>query len=76
MSQILLVSNFMKQISAYTKRFPHIEDEVITMLEGFQPERSQSIVFGLFKERMKSSDLQKGKSGGFCAILYSCSTLL
>lgn len=68
--QILLTAHFKKQLGRLARKFPHVANDLKTALENFKPEKEIHIHRSVFKIRIKSYDLKKGKSGGFRAYVY------
>ncbi len=86
--QILFSEHFKKQLRKLKKKYPHVKDDFLKIVDAFNPnneisirlERSGSpshqvpggLSFGrsIYKIRVPSLDMQKGKSGGFRSYLY------
>lgn len=71
--QLEVIEDFKKDVKKLIKKYKHIEDD----LNSFFEDLSQNDIAGkklkgfdatLYKARMKSSDNNKGKSGGFRVI--------
>lgn len=66
----LLARSFLQDIKRLKKKYPSVEQDVYDALNDFSPDHEISLGKGLFKIRVASRDLRKGKSGGFRAHLY------
>lgn len=62
--------SFKKQIKRLRKKYPHVVDDLLQIIETFDPNNSIVIGNGIFKIRIASRDMKKGKSGGFRAYVY------
>lgn len=47
-----------------------MKDDLLNMIDSFNPKNEISIGQSIYKIRIPSSDMQKGKSGGFRSYLY------
>lgn len=64
---------FEKALKDLRKRFPNVEKDVLKAFSSAPPQHTMPLPkFGhkLWKARVASSDLQRGKSGGFRVIYY------
>jgi hypothetical protein len=61
---------FQKQIKRLAKTYAHVSDDCQEALDAFQPERCFDLGAGLFKIRVKNSDIPCGKSGGYRIIAF------
>ena len=68
--QYLLVKSFLKQLKNLKKKYPGVVKDVRAALLNFNKEQETSLGYGNFKIRVASSDLNKGKSGGYRVILH------
>ena len=78
-TQIRFGQQFVKDLKHLKKKYPHIRQDVDSLIQSLQNgERSGDQVQGtgytIFKVRLKSTDLTKGKSGGY-RVLYFIQTL-
>ena len=67
--QYVITEYFKKHLKAYLKKYRSLLEDVICALENFDHRTSISLGYGTYKVRIKSSDLNKGKSGGFRLII-------
>ncbi len=62
--------HFKKQLKRLSKKFPHVKEDLINHLNVLDLENEIAIGNSVYKIRIKSVDLNKGKSGGFRSYLY------
>lgn len=67
---ILFSEHFKRQLKKLKKKYPHVKDDLLNMIDSFNPKNEISIGQSIYKIRIPSSDMQKGKSGGFRSYLY------
>ena len=67
---ILFSEHFKKQLKKLKKKYPHVKDDLLNIIDSFDPKDEISIGRSMYKIRIPSSDMQKGKSGGFRSYLY------
>ena len=65
MYQVYIVDHFLRQLKWYLKKFPHLENDIVELLENFSPIGSVHMGRKLYKIRLKSSDIPKGKNTSF-----------
>ena len=70
MSQIYLSDHFLRQLKPYLKKFRNLENDLISTLENFRPETVDRFGQKLYKIRLKSQDLPKGKNKSFRIIIF------
>ncbi|MEK7066786.1 MAG: hypothetical protein AAB949_00205 [Patescibacteria group bacterium] len=70
MRQIYLSDHFLRQLKPFLKKFRNLEDDLILTLENFRPETADRLGQKLYKVRLKSQDLPKGKSRSFRMIVF------
>ncbi len=68
--QILITRYFLQQAKKLKRKFPHLKEDLIRNLKFFVPENEIHIGKSIFKIRIKSQDLNKGKSGGLRSYIY------
>lgn len=72
--KVVLTPSFKSCIRRLEKRYPHIKDDVRVAIHALLQEPRLGVVIpggsGVRKLRVRSSDLQRGKRGGF-RLLYS-----
>ncbi len=66
----LLSKTFSSQLSKLEKKFRSIKKDVFIALTNFNLEHAIHITKGIFKIRINSSDINKGKSGTFRVYIY------
>lgn len=69
MYKLIFAEHFKKQCKSLTKKHPRVIGDIRTALEVFQKETAQYLGAKLYKIRISSSDIRKGKRGGFRVIL-------
>lgn len=71
--RVVLTSPFKASVRRLQKRFPRIKDDVRVAIQALLQEPQLGVVIpggsGIRKLRVRSSDMQRGKSGGF-RLLY------
>lgn len=65
-----LTKHFKKQIKKLENKLPHIKDDLFEKLNSFTIENEIYIGRSIYKIRIKSRDLNKGKSGGLRSYIY------
>ena len=73
--QILVTSEFKRNLKILSKRYRHIRSDVQPIIDQLQlgeivGDQIPKIPYTVFKVRIKNSDNQKGKSGGYRFIYY------
>ena len=68
--QILITRYFIQQAKKLKRKFPRLREDIIKNLKSFVPENEIHIGKSIFKIRIKSRDLNKGKSGGLRSYIY------
>ncbi len=68
--QILITKYFSQQAKNLKRKFPHLKEDLIKTLKLFVPENEIHIGKSIFKIRIKSQDLNKGKAGGLRSYVY------
>lgn len=67
---ILFTEYFKKQIKKLKKKFPHVKEDLLNVLEKLRIENEISIGRSIYKIRIRSRDMKKGKSGSFRCYIY------
>lgn len=65
-----LTHYFKKQIKKLENKLPHIRDDLFEKLNSLVPTNEIHIGKSIYKIRIKSRDLNKGKSGGLRSYIY------
>lgn len=68
--KIFFSEHFKKQLKKIKKKYPHVKDDFLKIIQLFDPDNEISIGRSIYKVRIPSTDMQKGKSGGFRSYLY------
>lgn len=68
--QIFFSEHFKIQLKKLKKKFPYVKRDLLDSLDDLNIENEISIGRSIYKIRIKSSDMKKGKSGGFRAYIY------
>lgn len=68
--QIFFSEHFKKQLKKLKKKYTHIKDDLLSAIDSFDPRNEITIGRSIYKIRISSSDIQKGKSGGFRSYIY------
>ena len=73
--QIALTPRFKRDIRELAKRYRSIRSDIQHLIEQLQAgelpgDRIAGVKYQIFKVRLKNSNLQKGKSGGYRVIYY------
>lgn len=61
---------FKRQLKPLAKKYPHFKNNLIKALEQFKKNQGIALGRGLYKLRLKSSDIQRGKSKSFRLIIF------
>lgn len=70
MYQIYLADHFLRQLKFYLKKYRHLEKDLTRTLQNFSLETAQHLGRKLYKLRLKSSDIPRGKSKAFRLIVF------
>lgn len=65
MYQTIILPHFRKQLKRYLKKYGHLKDGVITALENFSSVHGVHIGKNVYKIRIATKDLTRGKSKSF-----------
>lgn len=68
---IFFSEHFKKQLKKLKKKYPHVKDDLLKVIDLFNPPNEISIGRSIYKIRIPSADMKKGKSGGFRSYIYS-----
>ena len=61
---------FYLQLKGLMRKYPHADNDLLTALDNFKSKNEISIGYSVYKIRIGSSDMKKGKSGSFRAYIY------
>jgi mRNA-degrading endonuclease RelE of RelBE toxin-antitoxin system len=75
LTKIELTPRFQKDLRELAKRYRSIRTDIQPLIEQLQQgellgDRIKGVKYQVFKVRLKNSDIQKGKSGGYRVIYY------
>ncbi len=70
MYKIRITKVFKRNIKSLLKKYANLLDDIVFALENFDRNTSIYLGKGLYKIRLKSDDLNKGKSGSFRMVIY------
>ena len=70
MYQVYLTDHFLRRLKPYLKKFRNLENDLIEALQNFTPKISDQLGHKLYKIRLKSTDIPKGKSKSFRVIIF------
>ncbi|MBL7045111.1 MAG: hypothetical protein ISR98_00720 [Parcubacteria group bacterium] len=65
MYQYLILPHFKKQLKQLSKKYRSLKDEIILTLENFEKSKEQSLGNNVYKIRVKSKDINRGKNKSF-----------
>lgn len=69
MYQPIILPHFKQQLKQLSKKYRHLEGAVIRCLESFRPDQHAPLGNKVYKVRLRSSDIPRGKSKGFRMIV-------
>ncbi|MEK7528223.1 MAG: type II toxin-antitoxin system RelE/ParE family toxin [Patescibacteria group bacterium] len=67
---VFFSEHFKKQLKKLKKKYPHVTDDLLSIIETIDVHNEISIGRSIYKIRIPSSDMKKGKSGGFRSYVY------
>lgn len=70
MYHLVILPHFKRQAKPYTKKYRHLKEALVDTLENFRPNQHTALGNGVFKVRLQSKDIAKGKSKSFRLIVY------
>lgn len=65
MYQPIILPYFRRQLEQYTKKYRHLKDAVIAVLDNFHKEQYTPLGQNIYKVRLRSKDIPRGKSKSF-----------
>jgi hypothetical protein len=68
--KIAITGYFKKQLKTLKKRYPHIKEDLFNKLISFKTQDEVYIGNSVYKTRIKSKDIPKGKSKSLRAYIY------
>jgi len=70
MYQPIILSHFKKQLKCYSKKYRHLKGAVISILESFDKRQHIHIGRNVYKVRLKTKDITRGKSKSFRILVF------
>lgn len=67
--RVIIARHFEKQCTLLKKKYPCVLADIKKVLHDFRKESARSLGVRLYKIRVRSTDIRRGKSGGFRAIV-------
>lgn len=67
---IFFSEHFKKQLKKLRKKYSRIKDDFLKIIDIFNSHNEVSIGRSIYKIRIPSTDMKKGKSGGFRSYVY------
>ncbi len=74
MYNFIILPHFKKQLKPLLKKYQKLKDDLITELTQFNKEKCVAMGQNIYKTRIKSSNINKGKRGGFRLIIFIVET--
>jgi mRNA-degrading endonuclease RelE of RelBE toxin-antitoxin system len=74
MYQPIILPHFQKQLKRHTKKYRHLTEAVISILEDFDKRQHVYVGHNIYKVRVQTKDLPKGKSKSFRLIIFIVET--
>jgi mRNA-degrading endonuclease RelE of RelBE toxin-antitoxin system len=73
--KIALTPRFKRELRGFAKRYRSIRSDIQPLIEQLQAgetpgDRLVGVKYQVFKVRLRNSDIQKGKSGGYRVVYY------
>ncbi|EKD64327.1 MAG: hypothetical protein ACD_51C00025G0002 [uncultured bacterium] len=68
--KIFFASHFKSQLKKLISKYPHVKEDLLNELDHLNIENEIHIGHSIYKIRIKSSDMKKGKSGGYRCYIY------
>lgn len=65
MYQIIILPSFKRELKRYVKKYRNLKDAIIETLENFQQDLYPHLGNNIYKIRLKTKDIPKGKSKSF-----------
>lgn len=74
MYQPIILPHFKKQLKRHAKKYRHLKEAVISILEDFNKRRHTYIGHNVYKVRVQAKDIQRGKSKSFRLLVFVVET--
>lgn len=68
--KIIITRHFFNQAKRLKKKYLNVKEDLIKALKSFTPSTETSIGRSIYKLRIKSKNINKGKSGGLRLYVY------
>jgi len=74
-TKVDFAASFLRALKRLRKKYPHIRNDVQPLIDQLQNgetpgDQVQHVSFPIYKARIRNSDAQRGKSGGYRVIYY------
>ena len=69
MSQFIILPHFYRQLKQLVKKYRHLKAAVIEVLENFDKNKQTHLGQNVFKIRLRTKDISRGKSKSFRLIV-------
>lgn len=69
MSQFIILPHFHRQLKQLVKKYRHLKAAVIDVLENFDKNKQTALGQNVYKIRLRTSDVPKGKNKSFRLIV-------
>ena len=70
MNRILIARHFKRQLKVHLKKYRSIVDDLADLLDGFDKRHHADLGRGLYKARLKSGDVPRGKNKSFRVVVF------
>jgi len=70
--RIVITNHLYCQLKRLKKKYPNVMEDLTKTLKDFNPKNEIHIGGSVYKIRVKSIDINKGKAGGLRAYIYVC----
>jgi len=74
MYQPIILPHFKRQLKRYTKKYRHLKEAVISILENFDKRQHVHIGSNVYKVRLHTKDIPRGKSKSFRLLILVIET--
>lgn len=66
----IILPYFNRQLQPHTKKYRHLKEAVISLLDNFHKEQHTHLGHNVYKARVKSKDIPRGKSKSFRILVF------
>ena len=74
MYQPIILPHFKRQLKRYTKKYRHLKEAVISIFENLDKRRHIHIGSSVYKVRLHTKDISRGKSKSFRLLVFVMET--